>query len=169
MNESKPSMDINARQEQFANAFLVTVAAVAGFTAAKPDVDNDSVDWTIASRLPRRPKIDIQMKSRRIEESDTDDFIRYDLKRKNYDDLILTNLFTPRLLILVLVPPDIGSWLELTADQLVLRRGAYWVSLAGQPPTDNEKTVRVSVPRSNLLNVASLEGLMQRANDQELL
>ena len=45
-------MDINARQEQFANAFLVTVAAVAGFTVAKPDVDNDSVDWTIASRLP---------------------------------------------------------------------------------------------------------------------
>ena len=43
-----PSMDLNARQEQFANAFLVTVAAVAGFTAAKPDVDNDSVDWTIA-------------------------------------------------------------------------------------------------------------------------
>jgi hypothetical protein len=28
MNESNPGMDINARQEQFANAFLVTVAAV---------------------------------------------------------------------------------------------------------------------------------------------
>jgi hypothetical protein len=53
-------MDIYARREQFANAFLLTVAAVAGFSAAKPDVDNDSVDWTIASRLPRRPKIDIR-------------------------------------------------------------------------------------------------------------
>lgn len=169
MNESNAGMDINARQEQFANAFLVTVAAVAGFTASKPDVDNDSVDWTIASRLPRRPKIDIQMKSRRVEESDTGDFIRYDLKRKNYDDLILTDLFTPRLLVLVLVPPDIGDWLALTADQLILRRCAYWVSLAGQPATDNENTIRISVPRSNLLNVASLEGLMQRANDQEPL
>ncbi len=162
-------MDINSRQEQFANAFLVTVAAVAGFTAAKPDVDNDSVDWTIASRLPRRPKIDIQMKSRRVEDADRDDLIPYDLKRKNYDDLILTDLCTPRLLVLVLVPPNIGGWLELTAEQLVLRRCAYWVSLAGRPPTGNETTVRVGVPRSNLLNVASLEGLMQRANDQELL
>jgi len=160
---------LSTRQEQFSNAFLVTVAAVAGFTAAKPDVDNDSVDWTIASRLPRRPKIDIQMKSRRIEEADTDEIIRYDLKRKNYDDLILTDLLTPRLLVLVLVPADITSWLELTADQLVLHRCAYWVSLAGQPSTDNEHTVRVSIPRSNLLNVASLEGLMQRANDQEPL
>jgi hypothetical protein len=169
MNGSTPGMDINARQEQFANAFLVTIAAVAGFSAAKPDVDNDSVDWTVASRPSRRPKIDIQMKSRRIEDADRDDLIRYDLKRKNYDDLILKDLFTPRLLVLVLVPPDIANWLELTPDQLVLRRCAYWVSLAGHPPTDNETTVRVSVPRANLLNVASLEGLMQRANDQEPL
>lgn len=169
MSGSTPDMDLNARQEQFANAFLITVAAVAGFTAAKPDVDHDSIDWTIASRMSRRPKIDIQMKSRRIDAADTDDFIRYDLKRKNYDDLILTDLFTPRLLVLVLVPPDIGSWLELTPDQLVLRRCAYWVSLAGHSPTDNETTVRVTVPRSNLLNVGSLEALMQRANDQEPL
>lgn len=162
-------MDINARQEQFANAFLVTVAAVAGFTAARPDVDNDSVDWTLASRLPRRPKIDVQMKSRRVEDVDRDYLIRYDLKRKNYDDLIMMDLLTPRLLVLVLVPPNIGGWLDLTAERLILRRCAYWVSLSGQPPTDNETTVRVSVPRSNLLNVASLEGLMQRANDQEPL
>jgi hypothetical protein len=61
MNGSTPDMDINARQEQFANAFLITVAAVAGFAAAKPDVDNDSVDWTIASRLPRRQRFSMRV------------------------------------------------------------------------------------------------------------
>lgn len=162
-------MDINQRQEQFANAFLLAVSAVAGFSATKPPVDNDSVDWTIASRLPRRPKIDVQMKSRRVEEADGDAVIRYDLKRKNYDDLILTDILSPRLLVLVLVPQDVDAWLELTPEQLVLRRCAYWACLAGQPPTTNESTVRVSVPRSNLLNVTSLKGLMQRANDQEPL
>jgi hypothetical protein len=162
-------MDLNARQEQFANAFLVTVAAVAGFTAAKPLVDNDSIDWTVSSRLPRRPKIDIQMKSRRIDDADNDNIIRYDLNRKNYDDLILKNLFTPRLLVLVLVPSDIEGWLDLTPDQLVLRRCAYWISLAGHPPSNNKTMVRVDVPRSNILDVASLEALMQRANDEEPL
>lgn len=162
-------MDINKRQEQFADAFLLAVAAVAGFQAMKPPVDNDSVDWTIASRLPRRPKIDVQMKSRGIEDADADDIIRYDLKRKNYDDLILTDILAPRLLVLVLVPKDIGGWLELNPQQLVLRRCAYWLSLAGHPPTTNDTTVRVGVPRANLLNVASLESLMQRANDQEPL
>jgi hypothetical protein len=58
-------MDINSRQEQSANAFLVTVAAVAGFTAATPDIDHDRVVWTVATRLPCRPKIVIQMKGRR--------------------------------------------------------------------------------------------------------
>jgi len=163
-------MDLNKRQEQFADAFLLAVAAVAGFQAMKPPVDNDSVDWTIASRLPRRPKIDIQMKSRGVEDADAeDDFIRYDLKRKNYDDLILTDLLAPRLLVLVLVPKGIEGWLALTPEQLILRRCAYWVSLAGQPPTTNETSVRVHVPRTNLFDVASLEGLMQRANDQEPL
>jgi hypothetical protein len=145
------------------------VAAVAGFTAAKPAVDHDSVDWTISSRLPRRPKIDIQMKSRRIEEADTGDVIRYDLKRKNYDDLILADLQAPRMLVLVLVPHESGDWLTLSPEQLTLRRCAYWLSLADQSERDNETTVRVHIPRSNLLDVASLEALMQRANDQEPL
>lgn len=58
----------------------------------KPPVDHDSVDWTVVSRLPRRPKIDVQMKSHGMEDADEEDFIRYDLKRKNYDDLILTDV-----------------------------------------------------------------------------
>jgi hypothetical protein len=163
------TMEINQRQEQFANAFLLSVAAVAGFTAAKPDVDNDSIDWTISSRLPRRPKIDIQMKSYRCEETVPGEIIHHDLKRKNYDDLILTDLFAPRLLILVIVPLEIREWLNLTPDQLVLRHCAYWRSLAGQPPTGNESTVRVFLPRSNLFDVAALGELMRRVNDQEPL
>jgi hypothetical protein len=55
-------MDLNARKEQFSNAFLFAVAAVAGCSVAKPSVDNDSIDWTISNRLPRRPKLDVQLK-----------------------------------------------------------------------------------------------------------
>ena len=50
------------------------------------------------------------MKSRRIEDADRDSFIHYDLKRKNYDDLILTDLFTPRLLVLVLGSAGHRGW-----------------------------------------------------------
>lgn len=159
-------MDLNARQEQFGNAFLLAVAAVAGFAAAKPGTDHDSIDWTLSSRLPRRPKLDIQMKSTRADDGQGP-AIRFPLRRKNYDDLILTDVSCPRLLVLVLVPSDVAHWTAQTPEQLVLRRCGYWLSLAGLPPSDNESTVTVSVPRVNVLTAAALTGLMQRANDGE--
>jgi hypothetical protein len=161
-------MDINARQEQFANAFLLAVAAAAGFAAAKPGTDNDSIDWTLSCRLPRRPKLDVQMKSTRTDDREAT-AIRFPLRRKNYDDLILTDVSCPRLLVLVLVPPEVETWMVQTAEQLVLRRCGYWLSLAGLPPSDNDSTITVSVPRANILTVTALNSLMQRANDGEAL
>jgi hypothetical protein len=161
-------MDRNARQEQFGNAFLLALAAVAGFAAAKPGTDHDSIDWTLSSRLPRRPKLDIQMKSTRTDDGEGA-MIRFQLRRKNYDDLILTDVLSPRLLVLVLVPLDIEAWMEQTPEQLVLRRCGYWMSLAGAPPSDNESTVTIGVPRANVLTSSALTSLMQRANDGEAL
>jgi hypothetical protein len=48
------------QQERFADAFLLAVAAVAGCTYAKPEVDDDSIDWTLSRRLtPRRRRATI--------------------------------------------------------------------------------------------------------------
>jgi hypothetical protein len=47
----------------------------------------------------------------------------------------------------------------------VLRRSAYWLSLAGAPPTENESSVTVQVPRANLLTVESLVRLMHTINE----
>jgi hypothetical protein len=55
-------MHLTHRQEQFSNAFVEAVAAVAGCSAAQNSVDNDSIDWTLSNRLPRRPKLDLQLK-----------------------------------------------------------------------------------------------------------
>jgi hypothetical protein len=41
-------MDINQRKEKFGEAYLRAVAAVAGFTLYRPEVDDDSVDWGLA-------------------------------------------------------------------------------------------------------------------------
>lgn len=37
-----------------------------------------------------------------------------------------------------------------------MRRCAYWMSLAGQGPVDNETSVRVHVPTSQVFDVAAL-------------
>jgi hypothetical protein len=153
------------QQERFADVFLLAVAAVAGCTVARPEVDDDSIDWTLSCRLtPRRPKLDVQMKSTIHAEGD-ETRIRYALNRKNYDDLILQEVAVPRILILVIVPANVAEWMYLSTEQLVLLRGAYWISLVGKPESNNDISVTVSVPRANLFTVEGLRGIMMRINE----
>ena len=158
-------MALAAQQECFGDAFLLAVAGVAGCAVALRRPDDDSIDWTLSCRLPRRPKIDVQMKTWSGDDCSSDP-IRYPLKRKNYDDLILTDVVVPRILVLVTIPKDIGEWTAWSAEQLTLRRCGYWMSLAGLPQSDNETTVTVSVPRANVLTAEALKDMMQRVNDR---
>lgn len=169
MSNGKPAdglrMAHSARQESFGDAFLMAIASVAGCALSRPKPDDDSVDWTLSCRLPRRPKIDVQMKTNRADRSDAAT-ISYALKRKNYDDLRLTDLVVPRLLVLVTVPGNTEEWLSLTREQLVLKRAVFWLSLAGYPDSGNTASVNVAVPRENLLTPEVLERMMQRINDE---
>lgn len=152
-----------ARQESFGDAFLIAIAGVAGCTIAKPAVDDDSIDWTLSCRLTR-PKMDVQMKTT-VTDSGVGTSIRYALKKKNYDDLTLT-VHVPRILVLVTLPDDVEEWLKLTPDQLVLRRSAYWLSLARRPASDNTTSVTIDVPRENLLTPEALKRMMQTINEE---
>jgi hypothetical protein len=158
-------LSVSAAQEQFSKAFILAMASLAGCSVAEPKPDDDSIDWTLSCRLaPRRPKLDLQVKSTN-DGTGTEGAIHYPLKRKNYDELILADLLTPRLLVLVVVPPDPLAWLTASPEALVLRHCAYWVSLRGLPATDNETSVTVQVPRANLFDVSALMGLMQLINE----
>ena len=136
-------LPLTLAQEQFSKAFILSIAALG---------------------LPRRPKLDLQVKSIRAAPGDGD-HVPYPLKRKNYDDLSLPELLAPRILVLVLLPKDPAAWLQCSPEQLVLRHCAYWLSLAGAPATDNETRVTVQVPRANLFMVEGLSGLMHRINE----
>jgi len=152
-----------AQQERFGDAFLLAVASVAGCAYAKPETDNDSIDWTLSCKLPRRPKIDIQMKTVSHNGQFADE-ISYSLKKKNYDDLILTDVLAPRILILVTVPEDIDLWLTVSQQELVLQRSAYWISLAGLQSSTNDTAVTVRVPTNQAFNVEQLRWMMQQIN-----
>ena len=61
----------------------------------------------------------------------------FDLKRKNYDDLIPTNHAVPRILIVVCIPDDFANHARWTPEQISLRNCGYWKHLAGEHPTQN--------------------------------
>ncbi len=165
-------MDISQPKEQFSIAYVRAVASVAGFSVSIPDVDDDSVDMVLAGRIvegvPSRPRIDLQLKCT------SEDVLRegevvYPLKRKNYDELRLTDLVVPRLLVVVHVPESEAEWLRQTEDELALRRCGYWATLFGQPETTNTSRVTVRMPRVNVFDVAGLRALMGRAARKEPL
>lgn len=160
------------RQEPFSNAYVRAVVAAAGCAMqGGPDPDTDSVDFSIRSdggSGRRRGIIDVQLKSKLCEAPPTGDF-SYDLKAKNYEELRIAELSVPRILVLVMIPKDVGRWLEQTPKQLLMRYCAWWVSLCGQGPRENSSTVRILVPGDQRFDVPNLLGLMERSSLGEAL
>lgn len=157
-------MHITQQQEQFSNAYLKMVATLAECTLAKPEVDDDSVDFTIHAKgysgQYEYPRLDIQLKCFRNSPIQSPNF-SYSLKIKNYNDLRVTTVLVPRILIILVVPQDIKDWLEQSDQQTIVRHCAYWASIRGKPPTNNTETVTVSIPQVNRLTPNELRRLMQ--------
>jgi hypothetical protein len=73
----------------------------------------------------------------------------------------------PRLLFLVIVPPDTGAFASADEELLRLSRAAYWVSLEDLEQIENprcERRVPVLVPRQNLLTTKTLRHLCEEAD-----
>ena len=164
-------MDINQRKEQFSRAFIHAIATLAGFGISKPEVDFDSVDLIIAARgsetTSRRPRVELQIKCTHVDDGHSE-HLAYDLKIKNYDDL-RADTIVPRILVVVLVPEDVDSWLHVTDEEMCLRRRAYWHSLAGSPETTNDTTVTIHLSRDASFSPDSLREMMERINNDEAL
>lgn len=157
-------MYINQRKEQFSVAYVRAIAALAGYSFYKPEIDDDSVDLGIVGRDGTgplsSPRLELQLKctSRDILGSNS---LKYPITIKNYKDLI-KNAFVPRILIVVVVPDDLSEWIKQSEEELCLRYCAYWISLRGMPETKNTNKVTIEIPRSNLFTVEVLQGIIER-------
>jgi len=158
------------------NAYIHLVACTAGCTFAfREDGDALGIDITIMGFKELEQgiiipiPIDVQVKST-SRSMMAEQYIHYDLKVKNYNELRVEQYGSPRILIVVVVPDDPGSWLDQSEELLVLRNcAAYWMSLRGAPETTNTSSIRVDVPRANLLTTESLAGLLHVISEGERL
>lgn len=161
-------MDLSRRKEQFNVAYICAMAAQAGFTPSKPEVDDDSVDLALTGRNfvggIRNPQIQLQLKCT-SQDLVVNDVIRFPLSRKNYDDLRGEDLMCPRYLFVLVVPEDDQAWIEHHGESMTLHRTCYWASIKNLPDTDNVANVTVDVPLANRLTTANLRMLLQCASD----
>lgn len=143
-------------------AYVHAVAAHAGYTCGEPPgPDRDSIDIQIAAGGHMRPKIDFQLKST-VKLIGSTTHYSYPLKLKNYNDLRAATQ-TPRALVVLDLPPNKADWLNITAAELVIKRAAYWVSLAGMDDTSNTTSVTIQIPKSNIFDVNALRTMMEKS------
>lgn len=150
------------RKEALSLVYVGAVAAGAGYTATKPDIDRDSVDLLIRAGGHMRPGLDLQLKATTVLDAPKDGTFGFRLSVKNYDDLRLETQ-TPRLLVVVDLPGNEEKWMTVAPKKLILRRCAYWASLRGMEETPNERNITVRIPEPNLFTVEALRDLMEQS------
>jgi hypothetical protein len=161
-------MYATAQKEQFSLAYTHAVASTAGFGLGSFAVDDDSVDVLIAARgkigQVRSPRLDLQLKcTQNLEQATDGENWKFQLSRKNYDDLRPTDLQVPRLLVVLRVPPNSDDWISHSPEQMVLRHCAFWRCLYGEPElAASQQSVVVTLPRQNVFDVVGLKGIVER-------
>jgi len=165
-------MHITAREEQFSCAYLMAVSAKAGCVLGEMRVDDDSIDWVIRHKLNGhknpRPQIDVQLKCTQ-NLAMLNGAYKFALSIKNYDDLRISNLSHPRILVVVNIPKEDHLWLSLTRDELILRRCGYWLSIEGRPSVANKTNITLSIPENNVFSPFTLLAMLERVSNGESL
>jgi hypothetical protein len=159
---------ISQCKEDLSEAYIRSVAAAAGCWVDQLDRDYDGIDVMITryGDVGTFPDASLRVQLKASHGAIYGDHeIRYDLSVTNYDKLRVRRSSAPAILVLLVVPEDPTQWLEQDEVDLHLLRAAYWRDLLGAPETDNRKTIRISIPRGQLLTVTALEDIMARVTE----
>lgn len=169
-------MDIEKIKEDLSICYLKTIAAVQGIAVERAEHDEDSVDVIIKKvlntnrNIPFNSQISVQLKatSSKSQYSITEEEISYKLKVKNYNDLCMPASM-PSILALLILPEEKEAWTQWTPDELILKGKMFWLSLQDKEVSDNKDNVTVKIPRENILNADTIEGLIKKAAEEGIL
>lgn len=160
-------LDARNHQGKFGADYIRVLASAAGLVWAEDDVDLDGVDLCIKlpGRTPRgfSPRIDTQVKTistLKVHKG----LLDFDgLDHVQFNKLAGTDFTVPRYLFIVHVPRAADHYADLSTSGLLLRHIGYYLSLSDRdrlPSPDRSRHIRVKIPVSNVLTVASLRALV---------
>lgn len=162
----------NDIKEELSYAYLHAIAAKVGYSCDRPSKDRDSIDAQVKARFKEAeeveftsPEISFQLKATSTIEIQENKF-QFDLPMKNYKDLKKAHPF-PRLLMILILPPDENQWLSVEPEQLIARTCAYWCNIKPLSDVTNETTKRIDIYTSNILALESLVELMKKSSKRE--
>ena len=156
-------------------AYVQAVAAAARVQAdfsARHDYGVDGTFHKIAVRGSRHVTsgfpLDFQLKASR-NWSETAGFVKFNLEAKAYNDMVQRNGESGAvslILILLCLPDSTAQWLQISPEQMILKRCCFWERLVGTP-TANRTTKAIDIPNSQLLKPEALINLLERSQKGE--
>lgn len=165
----------SARQELLSIAYFRAIVAKCGINFWKPCQDI-GMDYSLEDAVYEGGrivslghKLDVQLKST-CRAVVTDEAVRYRLDRRAFDNLSRTDVGTPRILVLCVLPRSEKDWVTADEERLCLRTAAYWMSLRGAKMTGSSSStsqgeVPITLPRNQVFNVESLTEIMKLVAD----
>jgi Domain of unknown function (DUF4365) len=156
------------QKEEISKAYLHAVAAICGYSVGTWTQDHGGIDATVGAASTvglghlARPKVDIQLKASARTDLVYYDHISWQLDIDHYDSLRATASL-PHILVVLLLPQDIGQAVEHTVQQLMIRRCAYWVMMTGmEAATGDSKTVHI--PKRNVFTPDALRDILTKVS-----
>lgn len=156
------------RQEGLSRSFLHALAATAGANITIDRAYDYGVDCTInpvsdgRRRVETGFPIEFQLKSTK-NWSESEHYIEYDLEAKTYNDLVSRHaLAIPLYLAVLCLPPHEKQWFISTERYQKIRKCCYFYKPTGSI-TKNSSTIRIKIPRANLLTPQNLNRLLMLA------
>jgi hypothetical protein len=167
---------MNEMEAELSYAYLHAVASRAGFACdiAGRQSDRAGIDARIHVKERLAPMalftdfaIEIQLKATSRNPAVRKEHYSYWLKSDHYEKLRNPGVWSLRLLVVLFLPEDQSQWLIHDEQGMVSRRCAYWVSLKGAPPSENETGQTVYIPIANTFSHDGLRALATRFACQE--
>ena len=164
-------------EAELSYAYLHGVASRGGFscTVADRNLDDAGVDAVVhedghrlaPDSLLTSLELHVQLKATFQEPIEQGGRFSYSLTVPHYNRLRTPRVNSPRILVVLYLPPNAEDWLRHSEDGLTSKRCAYWVSLRNALESANPGHQTVYIPRTQMLSVESLTEIMTRSSRRE--
>ena len=164
-------------ESELSYAYLHAVCSKAGLSCKQGDRHDDGagVDSEIIYRGElehpyfREVHLNIQLKSTTAQPAEIDGCFSYFFQGvKRYYKLRTNDSSIYKILVVLFLPDNPDEWLTCSADELVMKKAAYWVNLYGAPPVDTTSGTTIYIPKTNILTPQSLIELVNLAVNKNI-
>jgi len=167
----------NDIESELSYAYLHAIASKIGASCSGANrlEDNNGIDAKLTAWGPftgggylQELDLKVQLKATVKAPIINNGHISYFLRGVNrYNDLRSEVVATHRILVVLFLPSNPDEWINITENELVMKKCAYWVSLRGAKASINETGETIYIPQNQIFNPANLLNIFRRLSIPE--